>query len=130
MFENLFKNLFFPANQTETLSTVIDPPRNFSIKDYQINSNTMNVTLSWQKPDFPVTGYKVRILFQLKIDDINFSYQIFWESENDQSSMVNSIDISSLEFTIPYLLLDKTYLFKVCTQTQVSRYYFLYRSVQ
>ncbi|CAF1116301.1 unnamed protein product [Rotaria sp. Silwood1] len=92
--------LFRLTNQSHTLSTIIDPPRNFSIKGYQLNSNTMNITLIWQKPDFPVHGY-----------------QISWKSENDQSSLVNSIDISSslssLEFTIPFLSIDNSYLFKI-----------------
>ncbi|CAF4354343.1 unnamed protein product, partial [Rotaria sp. Silwood2] len=47
------------TNQSHTLSSMIDPPRNFSIKEYQLNSNTMNITLIWLKPDFPVHGYQV-----------------------------------------------------------------------
>ncbi|CAF3421367.1 unnamed protein product [Rotaria socialis] len=92
--------LFRLTNESYTISTIIDPPRNFSIKDYQFNSNTMNITLVWQKPNLSV-----------------HEYQISWKSENDQSSLVNSVDISSslssLEFTIPFLSIDNSYLFKI-----------------
>ncbi|CAF3729016.1 unnamed protein product [Adineta steineri] len=88
------------TNQSQTVSPILDRPQKFSIKDYQLNFDTINVTLHWQKPDLPVNGY-----------------QISWELDNDQSSLVNSIDISSslssMEFTIPFLSLDKSYLFKI-----------------
>lgn len=48
------------ANQSQIISTVLDPPRNFSVRDYQLNADTLNVTLHWRKPDLPVSGYQVR----------------------------------------------------------------------
>jgi len=62
-------------NQSQILSSIIDPPKNFSIKDYQLNSNTMNLTLMWEKPDFPVHGYQVRLIFFLaSISYLNFFF--------------------------------------------------------
>lgn len=51
--------VFLLANQSQILSTILDPPKNFSIQDYQLNSNTINITLVWQKPELPVNGYQV-----------------------------------------------------------------------
>jgi hypothetical protein len=55
----LNSKFYLLANQSQILSSLIEQPANFSIKDFQFNSNTMNVTLSWQKADFPVNGYQV-----------------------------------------------------------------------
>jgi hypothetical protein len=41
------------------MSSTIAPPRNLSIKHFQLDSNTINITLTWQKPDFPINGYQV-----------------------------------------------------------------------
>ncbi|CAF1613305.1 unnamed protein product, partial [Adineta ricciae] len=46
------------SNQSQILSPVLDPPGNFSVKGYQLNSDTLNLTLYWQKPDSPITGYQ------------------------------------------------------------------------
>lgn len=43
---------------------------------------------------------------------ISIIFQITWEEEN--SSHQQSVNLSSLETTIPFLSLDKSYLFKVC----------------
>lgn len=37
----------------------VAPPRNFSIKNSQWHSNTVNVTLSWEEAELPVNGYQV-----------------------------------------------------------------------
>ena len=48
--------------------------------------------------------------------------QISWQAENDPSSLVNTIDVSSLvyplELTIPFLSMHTTYLFKVSIRTR------------
>ena len=64
------------------------------MKDLKIQSNQMNLTLMWQPPDESIDGY-----------------QISWEIEN--SSDQQSLDLSSLEITIPFLSMEKSYLFKV-----------------
>ena len=55
-----FLLMVYLANQSE-----IDfgPPTNFSIKDYQFDSQMMNVTLQWERSDSLVTGYQVRRIF-------------------------------------------------------------------
>ncbi|CAF1430707.1 unnamed protein product [Rotaria magnacalcarata] len=87
-------------NESQKSSSTIAAPKNFLLKDFQLDSNTINVTLSWQKPDFPIYGY-----------------QISWEAQNDPSLLVNTIDISSslypLELTIPLLSMHTSYIFKI-----------------
>ncbi|CAF1182709.1 unnamed protein product [Rotaria sordida] len=87
-------------NESQKSLSTITTPRNLSIKDYQLNSNTINITLSWQKPDSSINGY-----------------QISWEAQNDPSLLVNTIDISSslypLELTIPFLSMHTSYIFKI-----------------
>ncbi|CAF1131146.1 unnamed protein product [Adineta ricciae] len=88
-------------NHSHKLLQTIASPRNFSIKDFQLISSTkLNLTLSWEKPDLSVPGY-----------------QISWEAQNDPSSFVTTIDVSSalnpLEFTIPYLSTHSSYIFTI-----------------
>ncbi|CAF4572482.1 unnamed protein product [Rotaria sp. Silwood1] len=87
-------------NESQKSLSITAAPRNLFIKDFQLNSNTINVTLSWQKPDLPINGY-----------------QISWEAQNDPSLLVNTIDISSslypLELTISFLSMHTSYIFKI-----------------
>ncbi len=50
---------FFLENESQKSLLKIAPPRNFLVKDFQLNSNTINLTLSWQQPHFPIHGYQV-----------------------------------------------------------------------
>lgn len=54
---------FFHSVENEGRKSLakIPPPRNFLVKDSPSSSNRMNVTLSWQAPNFPVNGYQVTI---------------------------------------------------------------------
>ncbi|CAF2728778.1 unnamed protein product [Rotaria sp. Silwood2] len=87
-------------NESQKSLSTIAVPKNLLIKDFQLNPNTINITLSWQKPDFPINGY-----------------QISWEAQNDPSLLVNTIDTSSslypLELTIPFLSMHTSYIFKI-----------------
>ncbi|UJR30064.1 hypothetical protein I4U23_017609 [Adineta vaga] len=88
-------------NHSHKSLPTIASPLNFVIKDFQLISNTkLNVTLSWERPNFSIHGY-----------------QISWEAQNDPSSFVTTIDVSSslypLEFTIPYLSTHMSYIFTI-----------------
>jgi len=58
---HLIAALFFfcLGNESQKSLLKIAPPRNFVVKDFQLNSNTINLTLSWQQPHFPIHGYQV-----------------------------------------------------------------------
>ena len=83
------------GNQSRRNPSLIEAPRNFSVKDLKLHSDQMNLTLMWQPPADAVDGY-----------------QLSWEIEN--SSDQQSVDLSALEITIPFLSMEKSYLFKVC----------------
>jgi len=65
---NFNKNIFFTRtfffvfvieNDSRRFLSKIPMPKNFLVKDYQINSNLINITLSWQSVDMPINGYQV-----------------------------------------------------------------------
>ena len=55
------------ANPSPTLLRRIESPKNFSVKDVQLDVTTMNVTLTWQKSDPPADGYQVRLPMPLSV---------------------------------------------------------------
>jgi hypothetical protein len=58
--KNNFK-IFFCFLENDSMNSLlkIASPRNFLVKNFQLNSNTINITLSWQQPHFPINGYQV-----------------------------------------------------------------------
>lgn len=48
------------TNQPFRLTIHIDPPKNFTMKDYRLNSSMMNVTLQWERSNSSVNDYQVR----------------------------------------------------------------------
>jgi hypothetical protein len=57
--------LSFKVNLSENVAVRIAPPYNFSLKSYELNGNTVNVTLHWQEPDAPINAYQVRMTLTL-----------------------------------------------------------------
>ena len=47
-------------NESNTILLNIPSPKNFSIKHFDLHSNTINITVQWQAPDYPISGYQVR----------------------------------------------------------------------
>ena len=60
LIRSVFIGSFSVENDTMKSILKLASPRNFSIKDVQFNLDSINLTLTWQPPAIPVSGYQVR----------------------------------------------------------------------